>query len=160
MFILSQLWRIPHAQEKKKHSTIKHKGINLRKCSVIYRFMQIRLHMRSVHLLTCTCLRLQTDQLHTHERGAGERLGGEGGRRECSPLLSTRHTEEPQPGDACCSLPPAAKVQQSAGNHWSVLPPHRTIEEARLLINHMGPEQMVTPAPTLYLAARLILTSY
>lgn len=27
--------------------------------------------MRSVHLLTCTCLGLQTDLLHTHEKKRG-----------------------------------------------------------------------------------------
>lgn len=45
--------------------------------------------MRSVHLLTCTCLGLQTDLLHTHEKKGGwgveleeregkGRVGGEG----------------------------------------------------------------------------------
>lgn len=87
--------------------------------------MQMSLHMRSVHLLTCTRLRLQTDLLHTHERGGGvgggmeeegkERgvgvlRGREGGESECGPLLSTQYTEELQPGDAYCSLPPAATV--------------------------------------------------
>lgn len=54
--------------------------------------MQIRLHMRSVHLLTCTCLRLQTDQLHTHERGAGERWGGGGESAAHCSALGTRRS--------------------------------------------------------------------
>lgn len=78
IFIFSQLWKnYTYARQKKTHSTIKHKGIHLRKCSDIYRFMQMRLHMRSVHLLTCSCLRVQTDLLHTHER-----VGGREGERE------------------------------------------------------------------------------
>lgn len=71
-----------HTYTQKTHPTVKHKGIQLRKCSNIYRFMQMRLHMRSVHLLTCTCLGLQTDLLHTHERRGGGGLGwgrGDGG---------------------------------------------------------------------------------
>lgn len=142
-------------RKKKTHSPIKHKGIHLRKCSNIYRFMQMRLHMRSVHLLTCTCLRLQTDLLHTHEKRESKRKRGEGG-RECSPLLSTQHTEELQPGEACCSLHPAATVQSSAGNHRSVLHPHRTIEEAQFPI--YGSQAMGDHcSKTTYLAAPLSL---
>lgn len=69
----------------------------------------MRLHLGSVHLLTCTCLRLQTDLLPTHERRWGQEGGLEVG-GGCSPLLSTQHTEEA--GDACCSLPPAATVAE------------------------------------------------
>lgn len=117
--------RIPHRTWGKKQPTIKHKGIHLRKCSNIYRFMQMRLHMCSVHLLTCTRRRLQTDLLRTHKRGwgwwAGERVrdrgewivgGGGGGYGGCSLLLSTQHTEELQPADACCSLPPTATADE------------------------------------------------
>lgn len=49
------------------------------------------------------------------DRGSG-REGGrewEEGGREWSPLLSTQHTEEPQPGDAYW----ASILQLSAGNH-------------------------------------------
>lgn len=84
---------------KKKKTAIKHKGIRLKKCGDIHRFMQMWLHIHSVHLLTCTSLRLQTDLLHTHERGGG--LGGRrrrrrwrGGAAHCS-ALSTRSSSSP-----------------------------------------------------------------
>lgn len=38
--------------------------------------------MRSVHLLTCTCLGLQTDLLHTHEKKGGVGWGVELEERE------------------------------------------------------------------------------
>lgn len=113
-----------YAKEKKYIPPIKHKGIHLRQRSDIYRFMPMRLHMRSVHLLTCTCLRLQTDLLHTHERGrTGEREEGEGGGSvaHCS-ALSTRRS---------CSLvmlSAASILQLQYSRVPVIIDPHRKIE--------------------------------
>lgn len=81
--------------------------------------------MRSVHLLTCTCLGLQTDLLHTHEkkgvggwgggvrRKRGERQGkGRGSVAHCSALSTRRSYSLVMPAAAS-----AATVQPDVGNH-------------------------------------------